>query len=113
VSTKTWPLWKLAALGFGAMCAQDLLATVMVVAEAQGGSAHSLHAALRLAGRAGLFDAAQWLMTLVCTALAVGAVLEDGWRKPRSLVIIGSITLANFVGTMLGVTIAWAITGPH
>jgi hypothetical protein len=88
-------LWKVALLAFTAMCIQDLLATSMVVAEA--------HFRPFIAGS---FDAAQWIAMLASSGLAIESIVKEGWRAKRSLVIIGSVTTANFVGTIIGVTVA-------
>jgi hypothetical protein len=92
-------LWKVALLAFVAMFAQDVLGTVMVIFEAR-------YDALL----AGTFDVAGWLVGLVCSALAIEEIITHGWRTKKSLVIIGAISAANFIGTYAGVAIALAIT---
>lgn len=95
-------LWKVAALAFAAMCANDLLGTVMVIFE-------SRYNALL----AGSFDVACWLAGLTCSALALEEIIKNGWRTRRSLAIIAAVSLANFGGTFAGVAIAAAITHHH
>jgi hypothetical protein len=85
-------------LAFVAMCAQDLLATTMVIAEAHYN-----------APVAGLFDVASWITGLICAALAIESIINEGWRTRRSLWIIGSVSAANFVGTYIGVAVASAL----
>lgn len=85
--------WKLCLLAFWAMFLQDVVATVMVVQES--------HYVWQTAG---LFDAAAFLLGLVCLKLALGP--EDKFFTRRSLSIIASITAANYVGTAVGVEIA-------
>lgn len=92
-------LTLVAALAFGAMCAQDVLATCMVVFESR------LNAPL-----AGVFDVAAWIFGLICSALALDEIIRNGWRTRRSLTIIAAVSLANFAGTVGGVAIVKAIT---
>lgn len=88
-----------ALLAFVAMCVQDVLGTCMVIFEA------------RLNGPvAGMFDTAGWLATLVCMGLSLDEVIKSGWRSRRSLTIIAAISVANFVGTVAGVSIGAALT---
>lgn len=92
-------LWKVALLAFMAMMVQDLLGTAMVIFESHFDPA-----------LAGGMDVAGYLATLVCAALALDSILKDGWRSRRSLVIIGSVSIANFAGTFAGVAIGSALT---
>jgi hypothetical protein len=92
-------LWKVAALGFSAMCIQDVLGTCMVIFESRFN-----------APVAGLFDVLGWGAGLICSALAIEEIIKNGWRTRKSLVIIGSVSMANFAGTFVGVAIASAIT---
>ena len=85
-------LWKAALLTFAAMCCQDILGTCMVVYEAQ------LNWQI-----AGIFDVTGYIAGLVCSVLALDSILKDGWRNKRSIVLLVSVTLANYVGTALGV----------
>jgi hypothetical protein len=95
-------LWKVALLAFVAMCAQDVLSTVMVVFEANYNAV-----------MAGVFDVAGWVAGLVCSALALESIIQNGWRNTRSLVLIAAVSLANFFGTVLGVALALALTHHH
>lgn len=87
--------WRVAVVAFLAMMAQDCLTTVMVVFEAQKNGT-----------MAGLFDVANYFAWLVCAGLAIGEVNKNGWRSPKARVIIGAVTAANFLGTILGVALA-------
>jgi hypothetical protein len=49
----------------------------------------------------------------VCTFLAVDGLQKDGWRTRRSITIISAVSVGNFVGTLIGVTIAAAILHHH
>lgn len=89
-------------LAFAAMFAQDVLGTVMVIFEAH------YHAAWAAAT-----DEAQWMTGLVTSALAIGSILERGWRSRRSVAIITAISAANIAGTYSGVAIGHALAGAH
>lgn len=89
---------RLVAVAFAAMCAQDLLATVMVVFESR----------YNWLG-AGLFDMAQWITWLVSSTIALDEVLDGGWRSRRARVVIAAVSAANFAGTAAGVFVARAI----
>lgn len=95
-------LWKVALLAFLAMAVQDVLSTAMVVYESR------LNAPV-----SGGFDVAGWIFSLICMGLALDSILKNGWRNPRSLIIIAAVSLANFTGTYLGIYIAKALTGGH
>ena len=90
--TKRMSLTKAAILTFIAMCFQDVLGTAMVVYEAD------LNWKL-----AGIFDVTGYLAGLICSVLALDSILKDGWRNKRSIVLILSVTVANYIGTALGV----------
>lgn len=92
-------LWKAALASFLAMMVTDLLATAMVIFESRFN-----------APAAGLLDVLGYLAGLVCSVLALDSILKDGWRNRRSLVIIGAVTIANYIGTSIGVTIVAALT---
>lgn len=81
------------------MCIQDVMGTCMVIFESRFN-----------APVAGLFDVAGWIAALVCSALAIEEIIKNGWRTRRSLIIIGAVSVANFVGTFIGVGIGSAIT---
>jgi hypothetical protein len=95
-------IWHVAALAFAAMCAQDLLATVMVIFEAHYN-----------AMMAGAFDVGAWIAGLICAALAIEEIIKNGWRTRKSLTIIAAVSAANFVGTFAGVAIAASIVHHH
>ena len=86
------PLWQLAALAFVAMCANDILLTIMVVKESHYGL-----------WTAGIFDVFGWVTGLICSALAIEEIIKNGWRTRKSLTLIGAISAANYIGTFLGV----------
>lgn len=92
-------LWKVAVLAFIAMMVQDVLGTCMVVFEAR------LNAPV-----SGMFDVLGWVAGLICSALALEEIIKNGWRTRKSLTIIAAVSLANFAGTVLGVTIGAALT---
>ncbi len=92
------PLWKAAGASFLAMFAADLLGTAMVVFES--------HFQPNLAGA---MDVAGWLASLICSVLALDSILKHGWRNKRSLVIVASVSAANFAGTWTGVVIGKAL----
>jgi biotin transporter BioY len=93
------PLRRAAIWAFVAMCLQDLIATAMVIFE-------SRYAVLA----SGLCDVFGYLAGLVCSVLAIDSILRDGWRNKRSLVLIGAVTIANFVGTTIGVLVVAHLT---
>jgi hypothetical protein len=95
----TASLWRIAALAFVAMCAQDVLATTMVIFEAHYN-----------APMAGVFDVAQWLAAMVSSALAVEEIIRHGWRTRKAAVIFASVSAANFLGTFTGVALTGALT---
>jgi hypothetical protein len=92
-------LWKVALLAFLAMCAQDIAGTIMVIFESRYN-----------APLAGTFDVLGWMAGLICSALAIEEIIKNGWRTRKSMVIIGAVSAANFLGTVAGVAIAAAIT---
>ena len=91
-------LWKIAFLAFLAMTAQDVAGTVMVIFESRFN-----------APVAGMFDVAGWILSLICSALALEEIFKNGWRSRKALVIIGSVSAANFLGTVVGVVIGSAL----
>lgn len=88
------PLRKAAVAAFFAMCVTNIVSTAMVIFE----SRYSLVAA-------GVCDVLAYLSGLVCSVLALDSILRDGWRSRRSQVLVLVVSLANFVGTALGVLI--------
>lgn len=85
-------LWRVALLAFAAMCLNDILGTCMVVYEAE------LNWKL-----AGIFDVTGWIAGLICSALAIEEIVKNGWRTRKSLTIIAAVSLANYIGTAIGV----------
>lgn len=79
-------LWAAISMVF-----QDVFATWMVVAEGRG-------AALQ----AGIMDTIQWLFAFFTGAFAYSSVIEHGWHE-RTFVIIAAVSVANLVGTYIGV----------
>lgn len=86
-------------MSFGAMCLQDIVGTGMVIYE----SRYQIVAS-------GVCDVLQFLAGLICSAMALESIINDGWRTKRSQVLIWTITAANFVGTAAGVIIVKALT---
>ena len=76
-----------------AMIVQDVLATLMTMAENR-----------QHPWWAGLLDAGMWLTGLLTTVWGAGSVILHGWTA-RTLVIVGAITAANILGTALGVAL--------
>lgn len=86
------PLRWAAPASFIAMYVSDLIGTALVVYQS-----HYLWL------EAGLCDVMGYLTGLVCSVLALDSILHDGWRNRRSLILLASVTLANFLGTANGV----------
>lgn len=93
------PIWKAALASFLAMTITDCLATGMIIFESRFN-----------APAAGLLDVLGYIAGLICSVLALDSILKDGWRTKRSLIIIGAITVANYVGTSIGVMVVSAMT---
>ena len=74
-----------------AMIAQDILATLMTMAENR-----------QHPWWAGLLDAGMWLTGLLTTVWGAGSVILHGWDA-RTLTIVAAVTAANIIGTALGV----------
>ena len=104
------PLRTAAWLAFAAMMVQDLLATIMVVFEAEGGSAHTWSTVIADALIAGFFDVGGWIAGIICLSLSVESIISQGWRTRRSLTLIGAVSAANLLGTLSGVVAAFVIT---
>lgn len=96
------PLRWAAPAAFLAMCVTDTISTAMVIFQAN----------YNIVG-AGLCDVFGYIAGLVCSVLALDSILRDGWRNKRSLVLIGSVTVANFLGTAAGVLIVERLTHHH
>lgn len=87
-------LWKAALAGFVAMTISDIIGAAVVIFE----SRYQWFPA-------GVTDALGYLVGLLCSVLAIDSILEHGFRNKRSLVLVGAITVANFIGTALGVAL--------
>lgn len=73
----------------GAMYVQDVLATIMVVAESRG-RAH-LAAAM---------DTVGWLATITTTTVSVDALITGSWWTKFDVIVL--VSLANYWGTWSG-----------
>lgn len=73
-----------------AMIAQDILLTLMVVAENRGRWV-----------LAGLLDCVGWLAQISTIGISVDSIVKHGLTQ-QTFVIIIAVTIANFVGTGLG-----------
>lgn len=93
------PLGRAAVAAFFAMTVSDIISTAMVIYES-----HYNWVA------AGLCDVFGYLAGLLCSVLAIDSILQLGLRNKRSLVLIGAVTWANFIGTGLGVEIVKHLT---
>ena len=94
------PLGRAAIASFVAMCITDIIGTAMVIFE----SNYNLVAS-------GMCDVLGYIASLICSVLALDSILRDGWRTRRSLTLIGVITIANFLGTAVGVIMVEHLTG--
>lgn len=86
------PTWEIAVLAAVIMVAQDILST----AQAQANNRHK-------ASLSGLLDMASWLVTISTTALSVTAL--QGHDLARKIAVIGAVSAANYIGSVLGVKI--------
>lgn len=100
--TEELPLPKAALLSFVAMCLNDLIMTAMVIYEAEFNWV-----------AAGVCDILGYIAGLVCAVFALDSILRDGWRSRRSLVLVATISVSNFVGTALGVLLVAHLTNHH
>jgi hypothetical protein len=73
-----------------AMIVQDILATLLVQAEARNRAVF-----------AGLLDMAAWLCALLTLSWSIGSVEAHGWTA-HTIVIVGAVSAANFTGTYTG-----------
>lgn len=72
------------------MVAQDVLLTLMVVAENRGRWV-----------LAGLLDTVGWLAQIATIGISVDSIVKNGLTKETWIIII-AVSIANFVGTGLG-----------
>lgn len=93
-------LWKACVWAFLAMFASDIISTAMVIFESHYD-----------ANLAGLSDVFGYIVSLVCSVLAIDSILQDGWRNKRSLALIGVLSVSNYAGTVAGVYIVKAVLG--
>lgn len=82
--------WQLALLAAVAMIAQDLLLTWMVQAESRNRWV-----------LAGLLDCAGFLAQVTTFGVSIDAIVKHGLNR-QTLVVLGALTVANFIGTGLG-----------
>lgn len=82
--------WLLPLAAAAAMFAQDVLATVMVVAE----SRNRPHLAASM-------DTAGWLAQITTTTVSVDALLDGSWAMKVAVVL--AVSAANYGGTYTGV----------
>lgn len=82
--------WLLPLAAAAAMFAQDVLATVMVVAESRG-RAHL----------AASMDTAGWLAQITTVTVSVNALLTGSW--PMKAAVVAAVSAANYGGTYTGV----------
>lgn len=85
-------MWTTAILAAVAMIVQDVLATMMVQAEARNRAAW-----------AGALDSLGWIAGITTTSISVTEI--QGGTLAAKVVVIGAVTLANFGGTFAGVHI--------
>lgn len=98
-TTLEMPLRKAVVVIFVAMFWQDILATSMVVFESRRGI-----------WIAGIFDALGYFAQLACSALAIDSIVKHGWRNKRSVCLLISVTISNYLSTATGVFVAfWLI----
>jgi len=82
--------WLLPLAAAAAMYCQDVLATVMVVAESRG-RAH-LAAAM---------DTAGWLAQITTATISIGTLLTGTWAMKAA--VVAAVSAANYGGTYTGV----------
>lgn len=82
-----------------AMFAQDVLATIMVVAESRG-RAHL----------AASMDTLGWLAQITTVTVSVDALLAGTW--PEKIAVVAAVSVANYGGTWTGVRLGHRLM-PH
>lgn len=80
------------ALAAGAMVLDDVFAVLLVQAEARDRAVLS-----------GVLDSIMWVFSMVVTVTTVDAM--QGHHVSTKVLVVCAITLANFTGSLLGVTI--------
>jgi hypothetical protein len=88
----------LALAAAACMFCQDVLATVMVIAEARG------HAHLAAA-----MDTAGWLAQITTVTVSVNALLTGSWTA--KILVVAAVSAANYGGTYTGVRIGQRFIG--
>lgn len=83
-------IWAQAAGAAGAMFCQDVLATVMVIAESRG-RAHL----------AASMDTLGWIAQITTAAVSVDALLFGAWAA--KITVVACVSAANYWGTYTGV----------
>lgn len=86
------PHWEIALLAALIMVVQDILNTAQTQASTRGKASLS-----------GLPDMASWLVTISTATLSVTALQGHGTAK--KIVVIGAVSSASYVGSVLGVKI--------
>lgn len=82
-------MWQIVALAGAAMAVSDILATIMVMAEARGRG-----------WLAGALDSAGWLVTITTTTISVTALQGNSFTEKVAVVCV--VTAANLLGTKAG-----------
>ena len=85
-------IWQIALIAALAMVAQDVLAVCMTQAEARNKGL-----------LAGLLDAGMFLFALATYHLSLNAL--NGHSMTEKIIVIGAVTAANILGSLLGVKI--------
>lgn len=83
-------VWLLPLAAGAAMFCQDVLATVMVVAEARGRA----HVAASM-------DTLGWLTQITTTTISVDALLTGS--LPAKIAVVAAVSVGNYAGTYSGV----------
>jgi hypothetical protein len=87
----------LIAAAAGAMVVQDILGTVMVVAE----SKNRPHLAAAM-------DTAGWIAQIVCTSVSVVTLATGSWGA--RIAVILAVSAANYIGTYSGTRLGHHLT---
>lgn len=87
----------LIAAAAGAMVVQDILGTIMVVAE----SKERAHLAASM-------DTLGWLALITCTSVSVDTLTTGTWHA--RIAVILAVSVANYAGTYLGTRLGHRLT---
>ena len=93
------PTWELALLAGLIMVVQDILN----IAQTQANNRGKAHLS-------GLLDMASWLVTISTTTMTVTSL--QGHDMARKIAIVGAVSAANYVGSVLGVKIGDRLIKP-